>query len=490
MKSSTYWKFGAISLVAVLTCILYNPFQLYFLNDDFIAVSQSPLLHYVYGTTFRPLADLTLLGDDLLFGMHAWGYHLTNLIFHLLAAALVYQLTRELIRQFSIPHNSNLALISTLIFLLYAFHSEAVLWIIGRGGSLVTIFSVASLLFYLKKAQRPYYFAFSILFFIAGLFTYEASWVLPLLVTVWVFCQGSLPPKISKSERNHLAVYWLVFLVFLLVRKQIVGDLIGSPYLGGDFLRMPARFYLYNFTALIARSFLPPVENSTYFVWMSGLLAVLLLTVFIFLLKKKQLSRFRVFIWISFFLCLSPFVLLGINTHNSEGERFLYLPSVFLCIALADLITLLPGRLRGGILLGYLVFHSYFLFSSAQAFRQSSLIVSKTMHTLEKSHFSLNRLYLIDLPSQYKGGFIFRKAFGNALHWMAGGIRANQTIEVSKSVIHKRVVPYSTRLIPYETMDHSLYLTTVDQLKKKGLLFEKGDAIFYWTDSSFYIISY
>ncbi len=330
MKSTTPWKFGAIGLAAVFTCILYNPFQLYFLNDDFIAVSQSPLLHYVYGTTFRPLADLTLFGDDLLFGMHAWGYHLTNLIFHLLAAGLVYLLTKELIRQFSIPHSSDLALISTTIFLLYAFHSEAVLWIIGRGGSLVTIFSVASLLFYFKKAQRAYYFPLSILFFIAGLLTYEASWVLPLLLTGWVFCRGPLPRNISKSEHYHLAVYWLVFLVFLLIRKQIVGDLIGSPYLGGDFLKMPPRFYLYNFTALIARSFLPPVENSTYFVWMSALLGILLLAIFLFLLKKKLLSRFRVFIWISFFVCLTPFVLLGINTHNSEGERFLYLPSVFL----------------------------------------------------------------------------------------------------------------------------------------------------------------
>jgi tetratricopeptide (TPR) repeat protein len=75
---------------------------------------------------YRPLVTLTYHLDWLLWGENPAGYHLTNLVWHLLATLLVYRLARAALR------DAAAAWMCAALFALLPAHAEAVAWVQGR----------------------------------------------------------------------------------------------------------------------------------------------------------------------------------------------------------------------------------------------------------------------------------------------------------------------------------------------------------------------
>ena len=93
---------------------------------------------------WRPLQMMTYFVDYSLWKLDPWGYHLTNILLHLLAALALYWFVSILF------NNRILALFSSLLFIAHPVHVEAVSYISGRADSLVTIFVLVAFIFYLK----------------------------------------------------------------------------------------------------------------------------------------------------------------------------------------------------------------------------------------------------------------------------------------------------------------------------------------------------
>ena len=88
---------------------------------------------------FHPLTWMSLMLDSNLYGMHPWGFHLTNLIFHAAASVLLF-LALRLLTGSLWPSAAVAAL-----FAIHPLNVESVAWIAERKGVLSTFFWVMAL---------------------------------------------------------------------------------------------------------------------------------------------------------------------------------------------------------------------------------------------------------------------------------------------------------------------------------------------------------
>jgi hypothetical protein len=88
-KPSRYFVLLFLLLPALYA---YNPIPLYFLNDDFIHIPLSQLRVWGQRNSIRPVNDISLFLDSIIWHNNAAGYHLTNLLIHCIDSFLVYKL--------------------------------------------------------------------------------------------------------------------------------------------------------------------------------------------------------------------------------------------------------------------------------------------------------------------------------------------------------------------------------------------------------------
>ncbi len=148
-------KHSTLGLLAILvaTCIAYSPALAGgFVWDDDMYVTK-PALQSTEGlwriwfeprTTaqYYPLLYSAFWVQHRLWGDATAGYHITNLVMHLLAVVLVYVVLEKL--------ESPGALLAAGIFAMHPVHVETVAWISEQKNTLSTVFYLASMLVYLK----------------------------------------------------------------------------------------------------------------------------------------------------------------------------------------------------------------------------------------------------------------------------------------------------------------------------------------------------
>jgi hypothetical protein len=140
----------------------------FLLNPDYRGLGAAQL-HWMVTSArtghWIPLTWLTFALDWQLWGMNPFGYHLTTLLLHGLAAALLYLVARRLLAA-ARPHwpDGALTLGAVLAALLFAVHplrAESVAWITERRDVLAGVFFLAATLVYLGRwtpdgAPRPH----------------------------------------------------------------------------------------------------------------------------------------------------------------------------------------------------------------------------------------------------------------------------------------------------------------------------------------------
>ena len=395
---------------------LYNPFPLYFLNDDFIHIPLSGSGAIFQRNSFRPVCDWSIQLDYIIWGKTAWGYHLTNVLLHIVNSILVFQFVKQLCKTFTIEKAFQLALPVATLFFIYAFHSEAVFWIIGRSAALGVLFFLPACIFYLKRNKGKYHFHLSLLFFMLALMTYESVWIFPLFAAFILLLASH---QISKSrEWGRIGVVGVIFLVYLISRYLVIGEIMGG-YESSVFISFDFRSMLEGFIKLLSRTFVPPVIESIYLIYL-----VIVWVGILFLLAYKAGRKIKEKLLLQFaipLLAISvlPYLSLGIDTHTVEGERFLYMPSIFAGIFLIRLIQLAVRNIKWHlffllILFGY---HVWFLTRAAGAYRAASLVTKTTFEEINRLH--QKKVLMIDsLPQSYKGALIFRSGFAEGIRWL------------------------------------------------------------------------
>src|SRR4051812_7593882 len=113
-----------ICLVAIAVGLcLFNPFPLYFLNDDLVHIPLSKDAALFQHKSFRPVCDLSVALDYWLWGKNAYGYHVTNLVLHIANSILTFWLTKVLLQKFGFENVVVVSFLAGTLFFIYAFHS-------------------------------------------------------------------------------------------------------------------------------------------------------------------------------------------------------------------------------------------------------------------------------------------------------------------------------------------------------------------------------
>jgi len=293
-------------------------------EDGIVDEQDKGLLHTGY---YRPLVNVTYFLDYKLWGMKAYGFRITNLLLHLLACFLLYELLFMLIG--SRPE----IFWAILLFAVHPLHTETVSIIVSRNNILVTIFIIASFYAYIVwwKKGTSFALAVSLLSFTGAVFSKEFGlMVLPVFFLYQRLLTGE---RNLRREMISYVPYLIILVIYLVLRKTVVSiplyipeDILLRiayiPYLFAYNLKLIFLPYnLHSFAVLYPGSLLTPSVLGAFFL-------VIFLGILLYIQRRDSLLIFSV---AAFFLTLLP-VLNVINKASVSliAMRWLYLPMAFL----------------------------------------------------------------------------------------------------------------------------------------------------------------
>jgi hypothetical protein len=201
--------------------VLGSPFQF----DDYNVIVNEEQVHTwsnwfaSLGNGIRPLLKFSYTLNWTL-NTGVTGFHLVNLLIHLINAYLVYGLAQAFIRQqWQRDSLRHVPLLTALLFAVHPVHTEAVSYICGRSASLMTLFYIAALLCYVIGRTRDnkfYLYVAAPLLFALALAVKETAMTFPLALLLWELgCGGrwkmSFKPQWAVWVVSFLAVLFFVF---------------------------------------------------------------------------------------------------------------------------------------------------------------------------------------------------------------------------------------------------------------------------------------
>ena len=182
----------------------------------------------------RYLTFLSFSCNYIIGGLDTFGFHLVNILIHIINALLVYSLVLQTFRTPQMKDArqsaSFIAFFSALIFIAHPIQTQAVTYIIQRGASMATMFYLLSLNMYIasrlrwdaapeKKRLGIYiFYGLSILSAVCAMKTKEIAFTLPFMVMLYEFFFFSASPN---SRRTPISLRFL-FLFPLLLTLLII----------------------------------------------------------------------------------------------------------------------------------------------------------------------------------------------------------------------------------------------------------------------------
>lgn len=396
----------SVLLIIVLGVIAYsNSFKGQFLWDDLFIIRDNPYIQnwshlkdILTGNLagelkklYRPVQMLTYVVDYSAWKTNVAGYHITNLVLHLLVALCLYKFIDLLF------NNKTLSLFTSLLFVAHPIHSEAVYYMSSRADPLGLLFTLVCLILYVANGSGTIGRALLPLSYIAALLSRESSMMLPALILVY---HAAFRTKVRIREFVSILV---ISVIYIVVRVSFIRSPISNLSESYGLLQRIPWFFaaIYEYIRLL---FLPIGLHMEYgFVIfrftdprvMLGLLltAGLLVTAVI---KRKSAGGLVSFSILWFFTALIPFSnIYPINAYMAE--HWLYTPSIgfFLLIAAGFSYIYNRKNLRVFaviILGGLLVFYSYLTVKQAAYWKDAVSFYERTLKYNNNSSRMCNNL--------------------------------------------------------------------------------------------------
>jgi hypothetical protein len=450
-RKNTFW---IIALIIIITSLVYfksliNPFvfddALVIVKNDFVKSWKNfPLLFtrsYLTSAedviylglhnigageiSYRPLVTASYFLDYAFWKLNPFGYHLTNLLLHIINVLLVYYSI------FFISESKRVALLTSLFFALHPVNVETVAVVSHREDLLAFLFFLGAFLLFIKSdyyigRKKAFCYSLSLLSFLLALFSKEMSVTLPLVLILYdyFFTSQKKKEKIFKQIIVRYGAYILVLLFYCWVRFFF---LVGAHdfqlrYPGGNFytniLLMSKVFagyiqwFLFPVNIHLVLPGDPEFIPHSFFNPQVFLSVTLLISLFVIAVKMKKSSKVVSFAIFWFFVTLLPvFNILPIR--NYMASRYLYFPVVGFCFLMAVFIVKLPGlkiaaipknifqRAAGDLIIILLVLYCIFTLVRQFAWQDDLILWSEMVEIYPKSsmahHNLANALRSIDL---------------------------------------------------------------------------------------------
>ena len=351
-----------IVLTVVTLAVFWQVKQFNFVNfDDNVYVTENNHikqgfsldgLHWAFTTThaefWHPLTWLSLMLDYQLYGLKAGGYHLTNLILHILSTLLLFWLFNRMTGM--IWRSAFVA----ALFALHPLHVESVAWIAERKDVLSAFFWMLTLCLYVYYTEKPAIRRYLLVLFsfVCALMSKPMVVTLPLIMILLDY--WPLKRFESKKENWVLWQFKEKFPLFTLSAVFSIITLLAQHKMSAQDSSYPLGLRIANasvsFVTYLTKTFWPqdlaifyPFPNDIP-LWqvLGATILIIVISAFVIIMLKRLPYLFAGWLW--FAITMAPVI--GIIQINSQAmaDRYHYLPSVGIAVILAWGLPLLFSR--------------------------------------------------------------------------------------------------------------------------------------------------
>ncbi|HQB28365.1 MAG TPA: tetratricopeptide repeat protein, partial [Paludibacter sp.] len=321
--------------------------QFEFINfDDNVYVSENVIVQsgltkegflWAFSTKYfglwNPLVWLSFMADYQLYGLNAGGYHVTNLIFHILSALLLFWLFHRMTGE--IWKSAFVA----AFFALHPLHVESVAWISERKDVLSAFFWMLTLCFYVvytekQSIQRYLLVVFS---FVLALLSKPMVVTLPLIMILLDYW-----PLKRFENQNRLSdtIVWQLKekLPLMLLSLLLVVATFYTPGDNASYELLPLQTRLANapvaFVTYLAKTFWPQ-DMAIFYpfpsqipVWQitGAILLIATVTAAVIMTVKRLPHLFVGWFW--FIITIAPVIGILQIGDFAMADRYHYLPSI------------------------------------------------------------------------------------------------------------------------------------------------------------------
>jgi len=192
----------------------------------------------VAGGRYRPFSIATFAIEKSIFGDNPAVHHVINILIYILTAILLYQVLVVLFPLGNSRKILNFPFLAVLLFMAHPIHTEAVANIKGRDELLSLLGALLAAWAYFKyldkQAVKYLVIAFFAMFF--GLLSKEITitWLAVIPVGAWFFKEKNL-----KKHFTPFVCIVIPTLIFLLIRKSVLGWGIGESQIAQELMNNP-----------------------------------------------------------------------------------------------------------------------------------------------------------------------------------------------------------------------------------------------------------
>lgn len=298
---------------------------------------------------YRPLFTIYLMTGWSLFGDQAPGWHLINVLMHLLAVYFVFLILKR------ITNDLRLTTIATLLFALHPLRTESVAWISGMTDLFLALFLLPSFYLYMiyREKKNIKHLLASLFLFLLATFSKEPAIALPIFIFVYEVFIIDLNRKLTERIKQALlfsSAFLLVSIFYFILRYQALGFILSdSKYVYYPFhqvlLTIPLAickylgllFWPVNLSIFHAT---PIVESPLDWRFVIPVIILLALAAALWQLRKNMIARFAI-LW--FAINLLPVLNLGAFGEDFlVQERYVYIPSIGFSLLLAMALVKIP----------------------------------------------------------------------------------------------------------------------------------------------------
>lgn len=325
----------------------------------------------VVNNYYRPLYLLIFMAEWHIFADQIWGWHLVNILFHIITSGVVFLLFDLLLDKDQKPGSSpgsgasppggafrarTLAFMGSLIFLTHPVVTEPVAWVSSISELSFSLFYLLAFYFYLlaqKRESRSIYIL-SVLSFLLAAFAKETAMSFPILIAAFdiIIRRKNLWRRIP-AYIPFAIVAALYFALRVNALEGMTQHLNMHPYLSGPqyFLNVfpLAMDYMHTLAVPIKLVFFHDFDP-VYSIFEARAITALIIVpaaIIIFALLRKRNELFPLSILI-FFIPLLPTFYIPALGRDPFAERYLYLPSVgFALLCVLIIKTILEVKATG-----------------------------------------------------------------------------------------------------------------------------------------------
>jgi len=401
--------------------------------EGFFSNFGDPGLHLVYhGCTFL-LYKFFDIGP-------AWS--IIFLAIHLLNSALLFSIFKDVLTHLKFPEAAGISFCSCLFFLVLPYQTEAVVWKACIHYLLCVTFCLLvfrQLFLVLKKQDFKETITIKwkavlliSIWYLLAIYSLEIALMWPFVGAAFLFFfyLKKIPLKsFIKINTFYILPQFVAIVVYFIHQKILIGQWVGH-YGAGTHLNLSPKllasglnhyllkfFTFFRYLSFEGKRDVFIHSGQAPYIWMTmGLvvLFVLLVAYFVFFNKKTSRVKMGLFLCCGFIATIFP--VLNLETTSLidiQSDRYGYFASLFFCIGIAYVLFSLFKKYAVIPALLLCVLFAVLLKRTNNHWENAQIITNNLIDSYR--WFDKENIYVTQLPDNYKGAYVFRNGFREAV---------------------------------------------------------------------------